>query len=151
MTDTAAAAKRRQPRFNHVAMSMAPDSLDDAGRKAIVDFYREVFGWDELPTLTEDRRRLVLSAYRYDQFVFLIADDAPMSCPRMDHFGMSVGSEDELDELLARVKAYAEGDDRVDLVDKQVEDHGVLKIKSFYVRYLLPMMIEVQFFELSPS
>jgi len=64
---------------------------------------------------------------------------------------MSVGSEDELDELLARVKAYAEGDDRVDLVDKQVEDHGVLKIKSFYVRYLLPMMIEVQFFDFPKS
>ena len=35
----------------------------------------------------------------------------------------------------------------MDLVDKEVEDHGVLKVKSFYVRYLLPMMIEVQFFE----
>jgi hypothetical protein len=147
MTETSAGRARRTPRFNHVAMSMASGALDDAGRKAIVDFYGEVFGWEELPTLTEDRRRLVLQAYRYDQFVFLIADDPPMSCPRMDHFGMSVGSEDELDEVLARVKAYAERDERVDLVDKEVEDHGVLKVKSFYVRYLLPMMIEVQFFE----
>jgi len=151
VTDTVPSTPRRQPRFNHVAMSMPADALDEAGRAAIVAFYREVFGWDELPTLTEDRRRLVLQAYRYDQFVFLIADDPPMSCPRMDHFGMSVTSEDELDELLARCKAYAEGDDRVDLVDKQVEDHQVLKVKSFYVRYLLPMMIEVQFFEMSPS
>ena len=150
MTDTVPSTPRRRPRFNHVAMSMPADALDGAGRAAIVAFYREVFGWDELPTLTEDRRRLVLQAYRYDQFVFLIADDPPMSCPRMDHFGMSVASEDDLDELLARCQAYAARDDRVDLVDKQVEDHQVLKVKSFYVRYLLPMMIEVQFFEMSP-
>ena len=64
---------------------------------------------------------------------------------------MSVGAESELDELLARCKAYAERDDRVDLIDKQVEDHGVLKIHSFYVRYLLPMMIEVQFFDFPKS
>jgi hypothetical protein len=151
MTDTVPPAQRRQPRFNHVAMSMSADALDEDGRAAIVEFYREVFGWEELPTLTEDRRRLVLQAYRYDQFVFLIADDPPMSCPRMDHFGMSVATEDDLDEILARCKDYAERDDRVDLVDKQVEDHQVLKVKSFYVRYLLPMMIEVQFFELSPT
>jgi len=151
MPDTVPTAQRRQPRFNHVAMSMSADALDEDGRAAIVEFYREVFGWEELPTLTEDRRRLVLQAYRYDQFVFLIADDPPMSCPRMDHFGMSVASEDDLDELLARCQAYAARDDRVDLVDKQVEDHQVLKVKSFYVRYLLPMMIEVQFFDLSPS
>jgi len=149
MTDTT--TKPRTPRLNHVAMSMAADSLDDAGRKGIVEFYREVFGWEELPTLTEDRRRLVLQVYRYDQFVFLIADDHPMACPRLDHFGMSVGAESELDELLARCKAYAERDDRVDLIDKQVEDHGVLKIHSFYVRYLLPMMIEVQFFDFPKS
>ncbi|HMC52723.1 MAG TPA: VOC family protein [Acidimicrobiales bacterium] len=149
MTDSR--TKPRPPRFNHVAMSMPAGSLDAAGRKAIVDFYGQVFGWEELPTLTEDGRRLVLQAYRYDQFVFLIADDEPMSCPRMDHFGMSVRGEDELDELLARCKAYAESDDRVDIIDKQVEDHDVLKVKSFYVRYLLPMMIEVQLFELSPS
>ena len=151
MTDTVPMAQRRQPRFNHVAMSMSADALDEDGRAAIVEFYREVFGWEELPTLTEDRRRLVLQAYRYDQFVFLIADDPPMSCPRMDHFGMSVASEDDLDEILARCQAYAARDARVDLVDKQVEDHQVLKVKSFYVRYLLPMMIEVQFFELSPT
>src|SRR5438477_8942115 len=121
--------KPRPPRFKHVAMSVPAGSLDAAGRKAIVDFYGQVFGWEELPTLTEDGRRLVLQAYRYDQFVFLIADDEPMSCPRMDHFGMSVRGEDEFDELLARCKAYAESDDRVDIIDKQVEDHDVLKVK----------------------
>jgi hypothetical protein len=148
MTDTApSSTKKRQPRFNHVAMSMPPDSLDETGRKEIVEFYGEVFGWEEQPTMTEDRHRLVLSAYTYDQFVFLIADEPPMRCPKLDHFGMSVGTAEELDELLARSKAFAARDERVEIIDRKVEDYGMLKLHSFYVRYLLPMMIEVQHFE----
>jgi hypothetical protein len=79
--------------------------------------------------------------------VFLIADEPPMECPRLDHFGISVATEDELDEMLARARAYQARDDRVDIVDRKVEDHGVLAITSFYVRYLLPMMVEVQWWD----
>lgn len=139
--------RSRRPRLNHVAMSVPADLLDEANRAAIVDFYHRVFGWDELPTMTEDRRRLVLSAYTYEQFVFLIADDPPMSCPRLDHFGFSVGAEDELDDILARARAYRAGDDRVEIIDKKTDDHGVLAITSIYVGFLLPMMVEVQWWE----
>ena len=48
--------------------------------------------------MTEDRRRLVFGCYTIEQFVFLIADDDPMSCPRLDHYGFSVGTEAELDD-----------------------------------------------------
>lgn len=137
----------RKPRFNHVAMSLPADLLGEEGRADIVRFFTDVFGFDEITMLTEDRKRLVLQAYSYEQFVFLIADDPPMTCPRLDHFGMSVGTLAELDDLLARCKAFKEHDDRVDIIDKQVEDYGALKLHSFYVRYLLPMMVEVQHFE----
>jgi hypothetical protein len=134
------------PRFNHVAMSVPADLLDEGGRRDLVDFYSNVFGWQELPTETVDRRKLVLSAYRYDQFVFLIADDSPMACPRLDHFGMGVGSMQELDDLLASAKAYKAKDDRVDIIDKNTEHHPGLDLTSFYVGFLLPMMVEVQHF-----
>ena len=137
----------RTPRFNHVAMSLPADLLGEEGRRDIVRFYDEVFGWKELPTETVDRKKLVLSAYTYEQFVFLIADDPPMSAPRLDHFGMSVGTEQELDDMLDRAKAFQARDDRVDIVDKEVTDHGMLAITSFYVRYLLPMMVEVQWWD----
>lgn len=142
-----APTKRRSPRFNHVAMSVPADLLDETGRGEIVRFYDEVFGWKELPTMTEDRHRLVLSCYTYEQFVFLISEDDPMRCPRLDHYGMSVETEAELDEMLARAKAFRDHDDRVDIVDKNVDDHGVLAITSFYVAYLLPMMVEVQWWD----
>ncbi|MFO7590747.1 MAG: VOC family protein [Acidimicrobiia bacterium] len=142
-----APTKRRSPRFNHVAMSVPADLLDETGRNEIVRFYDEVFGWKELPTMTEDRHRLVLSCYTYEQFVFLISGDDPMSCPRLDHYGISVETEAELDEMLARAKAFQARDDRVDIVDRKVDDHGMLAITSFYVAYLLPMMVEVQWWE----
>jgi len=127
-------------------MSVSADLLGEEGRREIVAFYSEVFGWQELPTETVDRQRLILSAYSFDQFVFLIADDRPMAAPRLDHFGMGVGTEEELDEFLARAKAYQEKDSRVEIIDKQTEQHPGLALTSFYVGYLLPLMLEVQHF-----
>jgi len=144
-------AKGAHPKFNHVAMSVPSDLLREQGRKEILDFYGEVFGWQEMPTQTEDGRVFVLMAYEFGQFVFLIADDDPMTCPRKDHFGMSVPSIEMLEEFLAKCEAYREKDDRVDIVPKHTDDFGVLKLTSFYVRYLLPLMIEVQHFEWVPG
>jgi hypothetical protein len=70
-----------------------------------------------------------------------------MLCPRLDHFGLSVATEQELDDMLARAKGFRAHDDRVDIVDRSVTDHGMLAITSFYVRYLLPMMVEIQWWD----
>ncbi|MGQ0805123.1 MAG: hypothetical protein ACT4PI_14830 [Actinomycetota bacterium] len=145
-------AKTRAPRFNHVAMSVPADLLDEGGRAELLRFYGDVFGWEELPTETLDRQRLVLRAYSNEQFVFLIAEDPPMTCPRLDHFGMSVATMEELDDMLERARKFQAKDDRVDIVDKEATDHdGFLVLTSFYVRYLLPMMIEVQHYAWAPS
>ena len=137
----------RKPRFNHVAMSVPADLLGEESRKELCEFYGEVFGWNELPTETVDRKKLVFGVHTIEQFVFLIADEPPMTCPRLDHYGLSVGTEAELDDVLARARAYQERDDRVDIVDKEMTDHGMLAITSIYVRYLLPMMVEIQWWE----
>ena len=135
------------PHFNHVAMSVPADLLDEAGRKEIVAFWDEVFGFTEMPTMSIDRKRLILSCVHWDQFIFLIADDHPMVCPRMDHFGLSVGTLAELEGIQARAEAYRERDSRVDLIDLHMDDQGRIKIHSLYVKYLLPMMCEIQWWE----
>ena len=140
-----------QPRFNHVALSVPADLLGAEGRRDIVSFYSEVFGWQELPTETLDRKRLVLGAHRIDQFVFLIADEDPMRAPRLDHFGLGVGSREELDVFYRRAADYRARDRRVDLIDVKTEQHPGLAITSFYVGYLLPMMVEVQWFDFGDS
>jgi hypothetical protein len=135
------------PRFNHVAMSVPADLLDETGRADICRFWGEVMGFDEMPTMSIDRKRLILSCVHWDQFIFLIAEDDPMRCPRMDHFGFALGSRDELVGVRDRAAAFREHDDRVDLVDLAVDDQGVIKIHSIYVKYILPMMCEFQWWE----
>lgn len=146
-TPAETSARPRPPRFNHVAMSLPAELLGPEGRRALCDFYGEVLGWRELPTETIDGEKLVFGCHHIEQFVFLIADDPPMSCPRLDHFGMSVGTEAELDEVLARAEAYRARDERVEIIGKTTTDHGPVAITSMYVRYLLPMMVEIQWWQ----
>jgi hypothetical protein len=135
------------PRFNHVAMSLPADLLGQESRDEICTFFGEVLGFEEMPTMTEDRRRLILGCVHWDQFIFLIAGDNPMQCPRMDHYGFSVGSLDELQGIADRAEAFRQKDDRVDLIDLHVDDQGVVRIHSVYVHYILPMMCEFQYWE----
>ena len=130
--------------FNHVALSVPAALLDANGRASLLDFFGEVFGWTEMPTLTEDGHRLVLRAHSNEQFVFLIADSEPMRCPSGDHFGLSVRTPAELDAILERARKYRERDPRVEIDDKTIEDYRVLQLHSFYVGYRLPMKVEVQ-------
>jgi hypothetical protein len=136
-----------KPRFNHVAMTVNADLLDEAGRAAILEFYSDVFGWQEMPTMTVDRKRLVLMAYEFGQFVFLEADDNPMQTTFMDHYGMSVSDRQELTDMLERARAWEARDERVLVKDNEIEDFGVLELSSFYVNFLLPLTIEVQHFD----
>ena len=136
-----------KPVFNHIAVSVPPDQLDEEGRRDIVDFYSTVFGWQEHDVMTLDRKRLVLGAYLTEQFVFIHAEDDPMHAPKMDHFGMGVATEEELDTFLARAKEYQQRDPRVRIIDKHTDDFSRLSLVSFYVGYLLPLMVEVQYFK----
>ena len=135
--------------LNHVALSLPADRLDRDHRRAIATFYRDVFAWREVPMMTVDRERLVLSTTGFDQFVYLVADEQPLTAPRMDHFGVSVGSLAELEGVYERARAWQERDPRVDLVAPAVEDHKVVKIHNIYVGFLLPLAIEVQYWDMA--
>jgi hypothetical protein len=135
------------PRFNHVAISLPPDLLGEESRHDICRFFDEVLGFEEMPTMTEDRRRLILGCVHWDQFIFLISADGPMQCPRMDHFGFSVGSMAELQGIQERAEKFREMDIRVDLIDLHADDQKVVTIHSLYLGYILPMMCEIQYWE----
>jgi hypothetical protein len=137
----------RLPTFNHIAMSVPPEALDAEGRAAILRFHADVFGWTEMPTMTEDRVRLVMRAYSNEQFVYLVADPEPMTAAKLDHFGMSVGTPDELYAMLDRARKFQQDDPQVEIVEPTVEDFKVLRLHNFYVRYRLPLMVEVQCFD----
>ncbi len=135
------------PRFNHVALSVPPERLDAAGRRDLLSFHERVFGWTEMPTLTRDRELLVLRAWSNEQFVYLHASDDPMRTSTGEHFGLSVGTREELEAMYARALAFQRDDPRVELEPPHTDDFKVLELHAFYVRYLLPLRIEVQCFE----
>jgi hypothetical protein len=136
------------PRFNHVAMSVPAHLLGEESRADLLGYFDEVLGFEELPTMTVDRKRLVLSCVHWDQFIFLMAADSPMACPTGDHFGFALGSLDELVAARDRALAFAATDNRLVLDDLQVDDQGPVKIHSIYLGYLLPMRCELQWWEL---
>jgi hypothetical protein len=138
--------KRRSPRFNHVAMSVAPELLDGELKADLIRFYSDVFGWTHLDMMDTPRQRLVFQTYSLEQFVFL-HDEPPMQCQRLDHYGFSVGTESELDEILARAIAFRDHDSRVDIIDKHRDDFGPIGITACYIGYVLPMMVEVQWWD----
>jgi len=142
---------RGRPRFNHLALTLPPDALDAAGRADILAFFGEVFGWTEVPELTEDRKRLVLRVYELGQFLYLLGSDDHLKAPRSDHFGIQVDTVEELDAMLERATEFRRHDPRVEIVGREVEHHGRLVLTSFYVRYLLPLMLEVQHYELKET
>jgi hypothetical protein len=135
------------PRFNHVALSVPAELLSREGREDLLDFYGDVFGWTEMPTLSEDGKLLVLRAWRNDQFVFLQAADDPMRCDAREHFGLSVARLDQLDRIHEAARRRAERDPRVEIVPRKTDDFQVLKLHAFYLRYRIPLWIEVQCFE----
>ena len=143
----AAASKKPHPTFNHVAISVPADLLDEAGRRALLAFYGDVFGWDEMPTLTKDRELFVLRCWSNEQFVYLAAAKDPMRCPALDHFGLSVDTPAALDAMRERALAWQQREREVEVTERGLEDYGFLRLHNFYLRYRLPLMIEVQSFE----
>jgi len=135
------------PRFNHVALSLPAEQLSPSGRAELCRFFGEVLGFDELPTMTVDGRRLVLSCVHWDQFLFLVGEDDPMRCPPLDHFGFALGTLDELDAAHRRALEFAADDGRLQVEGIDVDDQGPVKIHSVYLGYVLPMRIELQWWE----
>lgn len=138
------------PRMNHVAMSVPSELLSAPGRSDLCRYFSEVLGFEELPTMTEDGKRLVFGCVHWDQFLFLMAGEASMACPPGDHFGFGLASLDELVAARDRAAAFAATDSRLVLDDLRVDDQGPVRIHSIYLSYLLPMRCELQWWEFVP-
>lgn len=139
------------PRLNHVAMSVAPELLAEEGRKDLCRFFDQVFGFADYPVMTVDRQRLVFGCLELEQFIFLFGQEDHMKAPWMDHYGFSVGTRGELEAIQERILEFQAGDQRVELKPIHADDQGIVVIHSLYVRYLLPMTIEIQWWEMQEA
>jgi hypothetical protein len=139
---------RFQPRLNHVAMTMAPDSLDEPSRDEIRAFYGDVFGWTEGDNSGESGNPLIMMTGEFMQFVYLLPGDPALACPTLDHFGLQLSSVDEIEAIVAKAKTWQAKDDRVQIIDVKGRETGgpggQYVLTSAYIGYLLPMMVELQ-------
>jgi hypothetical protein len=63
-----------------------------------------------------------------------------------------VGTLAELEDILERAAHYRrDRDARVEIIGHEVVQDGGVRVHNAYVRYLLPMWVEVQYFEISSS
>jgi catechol 2,3-dioxygenase-like lactoylglutathione lyase family enzyme len=141
------------PRLNHVAMTVDRAIIDEKGRKEILDFYGEVFGWTEGDNTGESGNPLILYTGTFAQFVYLLPGDPFLTAPRLDHFGLQLATRDELSAHVERAKAYRKTDDRVTIIDIEhrttpgpTHDYT---LTSAYIGFLLPLMVELQHLERS--
>lgn len=137
--------------LNHVAMSMDPALLDDAGRAEIIDFYGDVFGWVEGDNTGESGNPLILYSGAYGEFVYLLPSDDHLRAPHLDHFGLKVDSLEELHAIVDRAKVRAARDPRVEIIDVHARTtHGPTRdytLTSAYIGFVLPLMVELQHIE----
>ena len=137
-----------RPTLNHVAISMDPGVLDDDGRRDILDFYGDVFGWTEGDNTGEAGNPLILYTGAFGQFVYLLPASPPLTAPPLDHFGLQVETLTEIHEIVARARRRQERDERVQIIDVHARTtHGpnqAYTLTSAYIGFVLPLMVELQ-------
>jgi hypothetical protein len=141
----------RAPTLNHVAITLDPALLDDAGRAELLDFYGDVFGWTEGDNTGEAGNPLILYTGAFAQFVYLLPGDDYLRAPAMDHFGVQVSSLEQLHGIVDKAKARQANDARVTLIDVHARTtHGPTHdytLTSAYIGFVMPLLVELQHLE----
>jgi len=137
-------------RFNHMELTFARGTLDDATRADIDAFYGDVLDWKSSPyeLLGQVGHLLVPDD---GQFILLMEVDDPIHSPSYDHLGLLLDTRDQVDDLLETCHRFQEKDDRLRL--KELEDIVTPRVTqhAFYVRYILPIWFDVNALEYPPG
>ncbi|MCH9023998.1 MAG: hypothetical protein IH931_01570 [candidate division Zixibacteria bacterium] len=85
------------------------------------------------------------------QFILLVEQENPMHSPSFDHLGLLQETREEVDELLERCHKQRELDERVRIKEYTDLVQGDLTVHAFYVKYLLPIWLDVQVLSWKPG
>jgi hypothetical protein len=137
-------------RFDHMELTFAPGSLDEATRSAIDTFYGGLLGWRCSPyELFGQRGHLLVPDD--GQFLLLMESDDPISSPGPDHLGLLLDSRAEVNALHDSCVAFADTDDRLQIMEFDDLVNPRVTQCFFYVRYLLPLWFDVHALEYPPG
>jgi len=135
-------------RFNHMELTFGEGELTPRLREDISTFYREVFGWTSMDVEVVGQNALLLAVdQEVSQFVLIAENPRPIKAPGYDHLGVLLETRAEVDELLERCRAFGTKDERVAIKEYDDLDQGVVVVRAFYVKYLLPIWLDVQCME----
>ena len=136
-------------RFNHMELTFPRGTLTDEFKADVDAFYGDVFGWRFLDTPVVGQLGHLCQIGDDGDFLLLLESDTPLQSPGYDHLGFLMENRQEVDDTLAKCKAWQAKDDRVRI--KEYEDlvHPTLTVHAFYVKHLLPLWFDVQCMERS--
>jgi hypothetical protein len=124
--------------LNHIAMSVPVGTLSSEYRDEVLAFYGPLLGWHELEDLRlPDRLTLAVG---HGSYVNLREREQPMACHGYEHFGVVLGSGDEVERLCDDLKAN-HPEVRLEPVETGPDGYRVVRFQ-----HLLPLAVEVQYF-----
>jgi hypothetical protein len=134
-------------RFNHMELTVPKGALEKS-RGEIKTFYADLFAWDALDVpILKQTGLLLRTDPETSQFILVTEQRAHLSSPGFDHLGMLCDSRAEVDALLAKAKDWQRRDARVEIKEYADLVTGSVTTHAFYVRFLLPIWLDVQVLE----
>jgi hypothetical protein len=124
--------------LNHIAMSVPRGALTDDYVDEICRFYGGHLGWQVIEAYRQaDRLTFAVGGRTY---VNIRERDDVMVCHGYEHFGITLETADDVEQLWKDLRA-----DQRDVAVSELEtsDDG---FRAFRFRYLLPLTVEVQYF-----
>lgn len=122
--------------LTHVAMGVPIGTLTESYRSALLNFYGELLGWREIKRLRlPDRLTIFVGESAY---INLREQPESIGGEKYEHFGVLVGSSEEVDDVWESLR------DR-ELADGPVSDVAS-GVRTLRFQHILPFAVEVQWF-----
>jgi hypothetical protein len=128
-------------------MSVKRELLTGEDCDALVRFFDKVLGWSVNPVRSAPGKALVVGWDSYAPALFLLASDEQMSASAHDYVAVGVDSVGDLMQIHARAEAFAATDPRAQVTGRSIDDYKVGLLHSIFVRFLMPLLVEVQHLE----
>src|SRR5262245_37053056 len=123
--------------LNHIAMSVPRGSLTDDHVAEIADSYGRHLGWKVIEAYRQSDRLTLAAGGR--TYVNLREQDDVMVCHGYEHFGITLESEDDIEQLWNDLRGESR---EVEVGELESGESG---FRVFRFRYLLPLTVEVQY------
>jgi catechol 2,3-dioxygenase-like lactoylglutathione lyase family enzyme len=122
--------------LTHVAMGVPVGTLTESYRAALLDFYGDLLGWREIKRLRLPDRLTILVGE--SSYINLRERPESIGGEKYEHFGVVVGSAQEVDDVWESLRGR-------ELADESVGDVAG-GVRTLRFQHLLPFAVEVQWF-----